>query len=169
MQIRQATPADLPALLELVRRIVPLMRAEGNLQWDDFYPNAKVFGHDIDLGELWLAETETAIVGVAAITREQVPEYAQIGWDLNEPALVIHRLAVDPAARGMGLASTLMQQAETVAREQSIAVLRVDTSIDNQATQRLFPKLGYTFAGEIGLDFRPGLRVLCYEKRLDLA
>jgi hypothetical protein len=30
----------------------------------------------------------------------------------------------------------------------------------------LFPKLGYTLAGEIGLGFRPGLRFLCYEKRL---
>ena len=32
--------------------------------------------------------------------------------------------------------------------------------------QRLFPKLGYELAGEIGLGFRPGLRFLCYEKRL---
>ena len=35
------------------------------------------------------------------------------------------------------------------------------------ATQRLFPRLGYRFAGEIGLAFRPGLRFFCYEKRLE--
>jgi hypothetical protein len=44
--------------------------------------------------------------------------------------------------------------------------LRVDTNAQNAATQRLFPKLGYQFAGEIGLEFRPGLRFFCYEKRL---
>jgi RimJ/RimL family protein N-acetyltransferase len=42
----------------------------------------------------------------------------------------------------------------------------VDTNSENAATQRLFPKLGYRFAGEIKLAFRPGLRFFCYEKRL---
>jgi RimJ/RimL family protein N-acetyltransferase len=50
--------------------------------------------------------------------------------------------------------------------ERGIGVLRVDTNTQNEATQRLFPKLGYELAGEIGLGFRPGLRFLCYEKRL---
>ena len=59
-----------------------------------------------------------------------------------------------------------MEQAEADARADGIAVLRVDTGLENQATQRLFPKLGYGLAGEIGLWHRPGLRVLCYEKRL---
>jgi RimJ/RimL family protein N-acetyltransferase len=61
-----------------------------------------------------------------------------------------------------------MQQVETVARAKGVSVLRVDTNTQNPATQRLLPKLGYTLAGEIGLNFRPGLRFLCYEKRLDL-
>jgi len=45
-------------------------------------------------------------------------------------------------------------------------VLRVDTNTQNAATQKLFPKLGYTLSGETGLGFRAGLRFLCYEKRL---
>jgi ribosomal protein S18 acetylase RimI-like enzyme len=78
----------------------------------------------------------------------------------------VHRIAVDPDFAGRGIAVALMQQAETVARERGIAKLRVDTNTQNQVTQRLFPKLGYTFAGEITLDFRPGLNFLCYEKQL---
>jgi 2-amino-4-hydroxy-6-hydroxymethyldihydropteridine diphosphokinase len=103
---------------------------------------------------------------VAAITTDQSPEYADVGWDLSELAIVVHRLAVDPAFRGGGVAAALMQQAEEIACERGITVLRIDTNTQNPATQRLFPKLGYTFAGEIGLAFRPGLRFLCYEKRL---
>jgi len=79
----------------------------------------------------------------------------------------VHRLAVDPALRGKGVAAALMLQAEVEAKAKGIAVLRVDTNSQNEATQKLFPKLGYTFAGEIGLRFRPGLRFLCYEKRLE--
>jgi hypothetical protein len=59
-----------------------------------------------------------------------------------------------------------MQKAEELALARNIAVLRVDTNTQNQATQRLFPKLGYQLAGEISLGVRPGLRFLCYEKRL---
>ncbi len=166
MQIRLAVPEDIPALVVLLQRVVPLMRASGNLQWDDDYPNAEVFERDIELGHLWVAEMDGAIAGVAAVSTDQEPEYAEV-WDIEEVAVVVHRLAVDPAFRGAGVAGALMGKAEEVAVERGIRVLRVDTNTQNEATQRLLPKLGYELAGEIGLGFRPGLRFLCYEKRLD--
>jgi ribosomal protein S18 acetylase RimI-like enzyme len=166
MQIRLATDQDLAALMALVRRVVPLMRSAGNLQWDEHYPNAAVFGRDIDLKQLWIAEIGPDIAGIAAITMDQEPDYAQVGWDINEPAIVVHRLAVDPAFRGAGVASSLMQTAERIAVGRGIFVVRVDTNTQNAATQRLFPKLGYQLAGEISLEIRPGLRFFCYEKRL---
>lgn len=153
-------------MIALVQRAVPLMRAAGNLQWDENYPNEEVFGEDIARGQLWIAEIDGALAGVAAITTNQEPEYAQVGWNIEEPAIVVHRLAVHPDFRGAGVAQALMQKAEDVARERGIHCLRVDTNTRNEATQRLFPKLGYALAGEIGLGFRPGLRFLCYEKRL---
>jgi ribosomal protein S18 acetylase RimI-like enzyme len=166
MQVRQATLRDVDSVMALVRRVVPLMRASGNLQWDDHYPNAGVFERDIELDQLWLAEIDGQIAGVAAITSDQEPEYANVGWDIHETAIVVHRLAVDPVFQGKGVAVALMEQAEAVARERGIVALRVDTNTQNQITQRLFPKLGYELAGEISLSFRAGLRFLCYEKRL---
>jgi ribosomal protein S18 acetylase RimI-like enzyme len=166
MRIRLATQYDLPALMALVRRVVPLMLATGNRQWDEGYPNESVFERDIALRQLWVAEAEDSIAGVAALTMDQEPEYAQAEWDMNAKALVVHRLAVDPAFRGAGVASALMQKAEEVAAEQRFAVVRVDTNTKNAATQRLFPKLGYRLAGEIGLGMRPGLRFFCYEKMI---
>ena len=78
MQVRQGTPQDIPAIMALVRRVVPLMRASGNLQWDDKYPNAAVFERDIELAQLWVAEIDGEVVGVAAITTDQEPEYAKV-------------------------------------------------------------------------------------------
>ena len=166
MQIRLARLEDVAALMTLMQKVVPLMRAAGNLQWDDSYPNESVFSRDIELKQLWIAEIEGSLAGVAAITTDQEPEYAQAGWNIEEPAIVVHRIAVDPQFRGAGAAQSLMLKAEEVALERGINVLRVDTNTQNTATQRLFPKLGYRLAGEIGLAFRPGLRFLCYEKRL---
>ena len=140
--------------------------AAGNHQWDENYPNDAVFERDIALSQLWIAEIEGSIAGVAALTMDQEPEYAHADWNMNEKAVVVHRLAVDVTFRGAGVAGALMRQAEEIATAREISVVRVDTNTENIATQRLFPKLGYRMAGEISLSVRPGLRFLCYEKRL---
>jgi ribosomal protein S18 acetylase RimI-like enzyme len=166
MTVRLATAIDLPALMHLIRHVVPLMRQAGNFQWDEHYPNHDVFADDIAKQQLWVAHVDGLLAGVAAITEAQEPEYAQVGFDLSQRAIVTHRLAVDPAFRGRGVAAALLAKAEAVANERGISFLRIDTNSENQVTQKLFPKLGYTYAGEITLSFRPGLRFLAYEKQV---
>jgi GNAT superfamily N-acetyltransferase len=166
MIIRKATLNDVPHIMHIIHNIVPLMRAAGNYQWDSTYPNPEVFESDIALGQLWVADVEGEIAGMAAITTEQYPEYADVGLDITETAIVVHRLAVDAKFRGKGIAAALLQQAEQVAIDRGITVLRIDTNTKNNATQALFPKMGYTFVGEINLRFRPGMRFVCFEKRL---
>ena len=166
LTLRRATLADLPAVLALVRAVVPLMNAGGNYQWTRDYPNEEVFCQDVAKQQLWVAERLGEVEGVAALTQDQNPEYADADWDATAPALVTHRLAVAPAAQGRGVAAALLRQAEHEATQLGLRTLRVDTNSENAATQRLFPKLGYRFAGEIKLTFRPGLRFFCYEKRL---
>ncbi|MGZ3757759.1 MAG: GNAT family N-acetyltransferase [Mucilaginibacter sp.] len=166
MFIRLATLNDIPRVMQLIAGVVPVMNAAGNFQWDATYPNAAVFENDIKLNQLWVADDNGDIAGIAAITTDQEPEYAAVGWDLNETAIVVHRLAVSVHHQGKGIAASLMQQAETEAIKRGINVLRIDTNSTNKATRQLFPKLGYEYAGEIGLGFRPNLRFYCYEKRL---
>ena len=166
MTLRLAGLNDISEIMELVNGVVPLMNAAGNFQWDASYPNPAVFESDVALGQLWLCEISGVIAGLAAITNEQEPEYAQVGWDPNEDAIVVHRLVVGIDHRGKGVAGLLMNKAEAVAIERFVKILRVDTSSVNAATQKLFPGLGYTFAGEITLRFRPGQTFFCYEKRI---
>jgi len=166
MLIRKATTADVPNIMLLIRKVVPIMIAAGNFQWDDTYPNPEVFNNDITKDQLWVADIEGNIAGVTAITTDQDAEYADVGWDITQTAIVTHRLAVDPDYRGLGIAAALLNQAEHEAISRQIPILRIDTNSNNQATQKLFPKLGYTYAGEITLAFRPGLSFYCYEKRL---
>ncbi|PBQ34851.1 GNAT family N-acetyltransferase [Sphingobacteriaceae bacterium] len=166
MLIRLATLSDIPEIMVMVRELVPLMNASGNFQWDDHYPNPEKFSDDVVHDKLWVAVMHEKIVGVSAITTDQDPEYAQVGWDLSEVAIVTHRLAVSIHHRGKGIAEALLQKAEDEAIRRNIKTLRVDTNSMNTATQKLFPKMGYTFAGEIDLSYRPNLRFYCYEKRL---
>jgi GNAT superfamily N-acetyltransferase len=166
MITRLAVLKDIPQIMQLIAGVVPVMIAAGNFQWDSAYPNIPVFENDIKLNQLWVAEEDGTIAGVAAITTDQDAEYADVGWDISEEAIVTHRLAVSVAHQGRGVASALLLKAEQEAIERGIFILRIDTNSVNGATQKLFPKLGYVFAGEIGLGFRPGLRFYCYEKRL---
>jgi ribosomal protein S18 acetylase RimI-like enzyme len=168
MIIRPATLPDIPQIMKLVAEVVPLMNASGNFQWDSTYPNAAVFEKDISLNQLWIADVEGPIAGIAAITTDQEGEYANVGMDVREQAIVTHRLAVSPHYQGKGIAAALLIQAEKEAIKRDIHILRVDTNSKNQATQRLFPKLGYKLMGEISLSFRPGLSFYCYEKRLSI-
>lgn len=169
MPVRLAMLDDIPKIMQLIKAVIPGMIAAGNFQWDDKYPDGNVFANDIKLSQLWVADHDGNIAGVAAITTEQDAEYADIGWDLNELAIVVHRLAVNPCYRGRGVAAQLLLQAEIVAVCKGTNILRIDTNKTNIATQQLFPKLGYHYAGEIGLAFRPGMRFVCYEKRLNTA
>ncbi|MEO3408039.1 GNAT family N-acetyltransferase [Mucilaginibacter sp. CAU 1740] len=166
MIIRLATVNDIPQIMALITDVVPVMIAAGNYQWNENYPNIAVFTEDIKLNQLWVAEIDSQISGISAITTDQDDEYADAGLDIAQTAIVTHRLAVNIHYQGLGIAAALLQQAETEAIKRDIKVLRVDTNTENQATQKLFPKLGYTLAGEISLKRKPGLRFLCYEKRL---
>jgi len=166
MIIRIAKSEDIAPIMQLIKAVVPLMRAVGNFQWDDSYPNAEVFAADIKSGQLWVAEIENQVAGVTAITTDQQTEYANVGMDITQTAIVTHRLAVNVNFRGKGIAEVLLKQAEVVAKEKGISILRIDTNSNNKATRQLFPKLGYEFMGEISLHFRPNLRFYCYEKLL---
>lgn len=168
VNLRLAEISDLPAVLKLFGRVVPLMQSAGNQQWNSSYPDEAALSRDIERGELWIAETHSgAVAGVAAITTDQQLEYADAGLDICETAIVVHRLAVDPEHRGTGIAVLLMQQAESIARLHGISVLRLDTNTRNFLAQHLFVKLGYTLTGEVSFAGRTGLRFLCYEKRLE--
>ena len=166
MDIRLATLNDIEPIMHLVAEVVPLMNASGNFQWNSTYPNAGVFTNDINQNQLWVAEVEGQIAGVTAITTDQQAEYANVGMDTNEIAIVTHRLAVSIHHRGLRIAEALLLQAEKVALKHGIYILRIDTNSNNKATRRLFPKMGYEFMGDTAFQFRPNLRFYCYEKVL---
>jgi len=166
MLIRLATIDDLDQVMGVVRSVVPLMQASGNPQWTAEYPNHEIFARDVEAGQLWVAQRAEKIVGVVAHTNQHTPEYADVGWDLAEEAVVVHRLAVDPAVRGKGVALALMSKADGLAAERGTRILRADTNKLNLPMQTLFVKLGYELSGEVSFNGREGLRFLCYEKRL---
>ena len=105
----------------------------------------------------------TRICGLICINQTEPAVYADANWTLAEKALVLHRMAVDPALRGRGTGSELLQQAETLALSLGLRYLKTDTYALNEKAQQLFLKHGYHFCGEI--QFRKmEHQFYCYEK-----
>lgn len=165
MMLRLATMQDLTRIMAIVQATVREMHAYGNYQWDEVYPTEQDFAADITQGDLFVSEAGGQICGLICINQTEPAVYADAGWTLAEKALVLHRMAVDPALRGRGTGSELLQQAETLALSLGLRYLKTDTYALNEKAQQLFLKHGYHFCGEI--QFRKmEHQFYCYEKVL---
>lgn len=163
--IRLAHLKDLDQLWPMVRRAVAKMNADGNEQWGPDYPTRDIYAADIAQGELWVAERPHGLCATALLTFAPEVSYDGIPWMVPAPALVIHRLAVDPDLQRSGVGSALFRHAEGLARERGIPTIHIDTYGKNQAMQALILSQGFVRRGEIHLHGRP-LPYPCFEKAL---
>ena len=164
--VRLAVPQDLPAIWDLVQRAIAHMQSIGNPQWGEDYPTYQHFVHDIQAGELYaVTGSQGQVLGVAAITQTDEPEYAGLAWSRPSPAVALHRVAVDPQVQRQGVASALFAQAQAIALAEGCASLRIDTYTLNHRMQSLIAKQGFRYVGDIQYPNRP-LPTRCYEKVL---
>ena len=158
VQMRNATPADMPAVHAIYRAATANMQAHGLAQWDDLYPTANILDDDLARGELYVAETEAGVQAAVVLNETCDPAYANADWQFAGPALIVHRLCVHPAAQGGGLGRGLMAAVERWALEHGYADLRLDAYAQNLHAQRMYARLGYVKRGEA--EWRTGLFTL---------
>ena len=80
----------------------------------------------------------------------------------------LYSLAVDPQARGLGLARSLVA-AEAEALRRGAAALTLEVRVDNEAAIRLYEALGYRGLGRRSDYYEDGADALRYEKPLTAA
>jgi ribosomal protein S18 acetylase RimI-like enzyme len=166
MRIRQAEPRDLDSAWSLIDRCRSALAARGIHQWDDGYPTRETTAADVARGALFVLETDDGnCVACVALDESQSPEYTSLVWTTTEPALVVHRLCVDPSAQGRGYGRQLMEFAESHAAEQGFASVRLDAYTGNPRSVELYRRRGYREVGQVRFP-RRALPFWCFE--LDL-
>jgi ribosomal protein S18 acetylase RimI-like enzyme len=160
VKIRLAKRQDLPGVMELIRSCVRYMESQGIHQWDEIYPDETLFTNDIEINELSLLEKDSRICGIMALNEFQEPAYQTVKWQFSGKALVVHRLAIDPAFHGNGFARQLMQFAYDFAWKRQYATIRLDAFANNPRAVALYERLGYHKAGTV--MFRKG-PFYCFE------
>jgi len=92
--------------------------------------------------------------------------YALLLFRANARRARLYSLAVEPRARGLGLARTLLAAAEAEARRRGAAALTLEVRVDNAAAIRLYEALGYRGRGRRRGYYEDGADALRYEKPL---
>ena len=162
--IRKACIEDLAAILSIVNEVKVRMHEVGNYQWNDAYPVSDDFYNDISRAELFVDSSDEGVIkSFICLNQIQPPEYATADWSLDQDALVIHRMAVNPQYQRLGLAQKLMSFTEEKAMELGLSYIRSDTNSLNTGMNSLFRRSGYSFTGNINFPSING-NFNCYEK-----
>jgi GNAT superfamily N-acetyltransferase len=140
---RERTDADLPACVEALRAVherdgYPLNWPADPAGW--LTPPA--------LLGAWVAERDGLVVGHAALSAPAADDLAPGLWGGDRaPAVVVNRLFVSPAVRGLGVGAALLdrltEEAATAGRHPVLDVLSTDT-----AAVALYRRLGWRHFGD---------------------
>ncbi len=144
LTIGTAVIEDLDEVLALVREAIADMNERGIHQWNEQYPQDYLIKWDIEKDMLHVARDGDVIVGSISLTYEGDVEYRDVEWtDIDGKYLVVHRLVVHPEHQRLGVASTLMEHAEKMARDTGCTSMRLDTFSENPRSLAFFTKQGY--------------------------
>lgn len=165
--IRLAKEMDICPILGITRACGAAMRAAGIFQWTESYPSEAAFRNDLTRGELWVFDPGDGPVASLVLSDFMDPEYRGVPWNTpDHGARYIHRLAVHPRCQRQGLASKLMDFAESHARAEGATSIRLDTFSRNAGNQRFYENRGYRRMGAVYFPNQSAYPFYCYERAL---
>ncbi|EOH98987.1 hypothetical protein UAY_02256 [Enterococcus moraviensis ATCC BAA-383] len=162
--LRKAIPTDLDRIMEIIQSARTLLQEKNIPQWQNGEgPNETQLKHDISMQQCYVLIVDDTIAGLGIISSDSEPPYEQLKngkWiKTRGHYAVIHRVALDPAYQGRGLALLLMNLLITTARLSNFLDIRIDTHPKNKAMQQLITRAGFSYQGDILLPVADGERV----------
>lgn len=145
-RIRRATLADLPALVALERRA-----------FTTDHLSLRQYRHH-------LANPRALVL--AAVDRGGLLGKAVVLFRRDSDIARLYSIAVDDAARGRGIAKTLLRAVERGAVARGCTRLRLEVNQANPAAIALYEKLGYHRFGAYAGFYEDGTDAWRYEKNL---
>ena len=125
--IRRAAAGDAAAVAEITRAAYrPYIERIGR----EPAPMRADFDALIGAGAVWVATEDGRVVGVLVL-------------ELQDTALLLESVAVDPAHQGHGIGRSLIDHAEQVARDAGLSAVDLYTNAHMTENLRLYPSLGY--------------------------
>lgn len=135
------------------------------------YPTRETAQAALERNDMYVCEIDGKVIATAIINQIQVDVYADVTWSkeaTDEEVLVLHTLAVDPAARYDGVGKGFVKFYEEMGREMGCTDLRMDTNAINKIARNFYKELGFTEVGIVPTVFNgiPGINLVMLEKVL---
>ena len=141
MQIEKATPADVPALSELLSALFS--------QEAEFTPNSEAQAKGLnqiignpEVGAVLVAREGGQVVGMVNLL-------FTVSTALGGQVALLEDMVVSSQARGAGVGSELLDQAISFARAQGCKRITLLTDRENESAQRFYGKKGFVVSGMV--------------------
>lgn len=165
MTIRHAEKKDIDRIMQIIADARESIGRLGIDQWQYGYPTRDTVKEDIALERSFVAIDDDKICATFALILHGEPTYKKIycgAWIGDGDYVALHRIAIDSAHRGRGVAEGIISFLADYARENGYSSIRVDTHSGNLPMRRMLEKNGFEYCGTIHLlDGQPRV---AYEK-----
>lgn len=112
------------------------------------------------------AITRTNTICLVSAAGPHLQGYALVSLRANSPLARLYSIAVDPACRGQHLGETLLNAAETAARDAGCIAMRLEIRRDNSTGLQLYRRMGYRQFGVHAYYYEDHMDALRMEKPL---
>ena len=165
--IQIAKLSQIEEILAITKACGEQLREQGIYQWNEIYPNLDIFRKDSIRQELYIYSEDNLVLGCMVISTNMDKEYENVKWlSKNSKHYYIHRLAVNPAHQGKGIARKMMDFAENLGANNNINSIRLDTFSKNFHNQKFYEARNYKRLGNIFFPSQSDFPFYCYELEL---
>ena len=146
-----AQPEDFRRCMDILNAGREFQREQGFIQWPDGYPDEESVRGDLENGYGYVLKADDAIAAYMYIGFDGDPAYPQIkgAWKHDGPYAVVHRIAIAPEFRGLGLGSVTFRLVEDFCKTRGFGLLRIDTDDANKRMQHVLTKNGFLYCGTV--------------------
>lgn len=152
--LRSVNVDEIDTAMQFIDEAKKRLKSLGIDQWQKGYPDKACIIRDVMSKKGYFLTERNDIAGYLCIDFDGEPAYNELQghWRLNEPYVVVHRMAIGNAFRGKGMANFAFRLVEKLALRNGVSCFRVDTDVENQTMQHILKKNGFYYCGIICFD-----------------
>jgi len=152
MKIENSDLSDISKIFELYRTATEYMKSKNQVHWPEFSKDLII--NEIEENRQWklLIDGQIACIWATTFNDELIWEDRN-----NDPAVYIHRIAINPDFRGQNLVKKLFAWAGEFGKKNHLSYIRMDTVGLNRGLIDHYKKVGFEFLGTRKLKNTIGL------------
>jgi len=152
MEIQNSVNKDIQEIFRLYKIATDFQKTKFIVHWPEFERN--LIQTEIDENRQWKIIIDGKIACVWATTFDDPQIWEERN---NDPAVYIHRIAVNPEFRGQNLVQQIAEWAKQYALSNEKRFVRMDTVGENTGLINYYTKCGFDFLGLLKLQNTEGL------------